>query len=151
MITRVMRATFAIVLLATLAFGTTATAQDPVGQVEQALHDNVVATYETVSSFLGDMEGSVSDVASSTYDTATSEFAALEDRIGGAVDMVGGTAVAEYRDIQHRVQGLAGDADGFLHRSGHEIESLELDAWVALQGGYDSVANAIDQVIDNLR
>jgi len=147
---RVMRTAFSLVLLATMAFSASVAAEDPIGQVEQALHDNVVAAFDNVSSTISDMEGNVSDVASSAFDTAKSDLEAIETRIGGAIDNVGDAAVREYREIQHGIQGVAGDADGFLHRAGHTLEDAEHDAWGTLQDGYHNVANSIDHVIDGL-
>ncbi len=150
-VTKAARLAFGLVLMATLAFAAPATAQDPVQQVDQALHDNVAAAYENVSSFIGDMDGNVSDVARGTFDTAKSDLEAIEARIGGAVDNVGDAAVGEYRQIQHALRGVARDAGGFLHRVGHKLEGVEHDAWSGLQDGVHDVANTIDHAIDSLR
>ena len=147
---RTLSAASGLVLLAALALGGSAAAQDTVGQVEQTLHDDAVAAYEAVSSFAGDMEGTVSDTASSTFETAQGDLAAIESRLAGAVDMVGQGATREYREIQHALDGITSDADGFLHQAGHTIEGVEHDTWTALQDGLNDVSNSIDHVIDGL-
>ena len=59
------------------------------GQVEQTLHDDVVAAYEAVSTRIGEMEGTVSDAASGAIETAKGDLAGIESRLAGAVDTVG--------------------------------------------------------------
>ena len=67
-----------LALAATLAFGSTAAAQDDmVGQVEQALHDDAVAAYDAVAGFLGDVEGTVTDATSGVLETVQADLGSL--------------------------------------------------------------------------
>ena len=139
-----------LVLLATLAFGSATFAQDTVGQVEQTLHDDVVAAYEAVSSRIGELEGTVGDAASGAIDTAKSDLDAIGERLNGAVDKVGNEASRDYREIQHALEGIGGNVDDVLHEVGHTLEGAEHDALAAVQDGVANVANSIDHVIDSL-
>ena len=140
-----------LVLLATLAFGSATFAQDDtVGQVEQTLHDDVVAAYEAVSSRIGELEGTVGDAASGAIETAKSDLEGIGERLTGAVDNVGNEASRDYREIQHALEGIGGNVDDVLHEVGHTLEDAEHDALAAVQDGVADVSNSIDHVIDGL-
>ena len=141
-----------LALAATLAFGSTAMAQDDmVGQVEQALHDDAVAAYDAAAGFLGDVEGAVTDATSGVLETVQADLGALEARLGGAVDMTGDAAAREYREIQHAMEDVASDIDGALHQAGHTLEDAERDVWQGLQDRIDSAGDSVDHVIDDLK
>ena len=140
-----------LALAATLAFSGAAAAQDDmVGQVEQTLHDDVVAAYDAVSTRISELEGTVGEAASGAIETAQADLEALRERLSGAVDSAGDEASREYREIQHGLEDIGGNVDDFLHEVGHTLEEAEHDALTAVQDGVETVANNIDHVIDQL-
>lgn len=141
-----------VLLLAALALVATACsgAEEEVQEVEQELHDDVVAAYAEAKSFLASSEAKISDEAKAAWTEINAEFEKIEPKLEEAKDFVGNEAIKAYRDIQHTLHGLHEDADEVLHAGAHTVETAVASVWHEMKTGFREVHQAVDHVIDEL-
>ena len=136
-------------LFAIVAAGCSST-EEEAKQVEQAIHDDVVAAYGEASSFFSSAESKVEEGTEAAWAEAKSDFAVIEADLEKAKDLTGKEAIAAYRAIQHELHRLHIEADTVLHSVSHTVDDAAGSVWHELKQAYREVHNAIDHAVDDL-